>query len=131
MNDPTIIGLLVPAFSAQAVVNEREALIRLYAHGTLRGSEYEGLVNEANKVFQYPEDYDIVAIVAVKYGIKYVLLTNVTPEVRRVGLWARGVRITPPMPALTFEEYQILFNANPYLIQVYKNDACVIYKVNL
>lgn len=132
LNDPSITGQYLPSFRAQAVINDRERLRMLNLFGRLNGTKYEIMVNDANQIFQRPMDFEVMPKIAERYGIKYVFLANIDPYDRRWGSYARGVFYGIEMPykknTYTAAEYQAIFDSNPYLIPVYRNPSCVVYK---
>jgi hypothetical protein len=130
LNDPAMPGVYLETFyPPKSIVNEIQTAKMLKVFRKFENTCYEEMIDEANKIFIEPKNYSRVLVLYNKYSIRYILLVNVPPESRAIGIWAHNVKIIPSTPTLTFQQYKTIFNNNPYLKIVYENSALILYQI--
>jgi hypothetical protein len=125
LNDRTIIGLWATSFKALEVINDREIILNLYLFRTLNDTLWANRTYEANRILDYPYDYDLVIEITRKYNITYIYISECDQP-----LYERGQPISPsPWSHLSQEERILTYQLNPNLEIAFRSGNAVIFKV--
>jgi hypothetical protein len=111
LNDRSFVGLYLPSLTPKKIVNTfplpDEARQKAY---------------DANRIFDYPSDYNLTRSIINKWGISYIYVSSDRT-------YRDPFDSTWRLRSLSNEDYLLIFCNNPFLAEIYRKGQSAVFEV--